>query len=168
MQLTAYTDGSNTYNGFEYSYGGYGWVLVLSSPDEPEPQLIKGGGSMPVNKLQPVTNNRAELMAIISLLEYVHDNELFLCEELNIFSDSQWCVKSISGEWSTKKNLDLFVKFGKLRKQLKANGVTINVNWIRGHAGHVYNELADDLAGAYADLVKQPKPTKQDQTIGVL
>ena len=153
MKLEAYTDGSNTYNGFDYSYGGYGWVLILD-----DKEIIKGGKSMPVNLKQPVTNNRAELLAIIDVLEFIGTNELFIADKIDVFSDSQLCVKCTTGEWKPKKNFDLFAKFFKAKKVLTDNRMEVNINWIKGHAGHMYNEMADQLAGAYAEMVRQPKP----------
>lgn len=162
IKLIAYTDGSNTYNGYEYSFGGYGWVLLL---DGVEDFYLSGGGSMPVNVKQPVTNNRAELLAIISVLEYVIDNELLLSDTIEVYSDSQLCVKCINGEWSIKKNLDLFARFNKVKKKLFDNNIKVDVKWIKGHAGHQYNEMADKLAGEYAEQVRQPKPTKKKEVI---
>lgn len=164
MKLEAYTDGSNTYNGFDYSYGGYGWCIVLD-----EDTIIDGGGSMPVDLKTPVTNNRAELLAIISVLKYIHDFELHdEGTELVVYSDSQLCVNCANGVWKPKKNFDLWAQFASLRKRLKDMNVKIEIKWIKGHAGHQYNERADQLAGEYANLVRQEKPKEVNNKVNVL
>jgi len=142
-RMKIYTDGSNTYNGKPYSYGGYGWVMVF------EDTIIKGGGSMPVNEEVPVTNNRAELMAIIHSLQTVIDNQLFF-DTININSDSQWCVQCANLKWKRIANRDLWDEYGHIIHTLRKNGVTVSVNWVRGHNGDEYNEMADQLAGEYA------------------
>ena len=141
-----YTDGSNVYNGKPYSYGGYGYVIIN------EGIVNTGGGHMPVNNKQPVTNNRAELMAIITSLEnlpsYLPENPKIV----KVYSDSQWCVKTINGEWKMKKNLDLWRRFNKVKKKLSEQGTILNVQWVKGHVGDEYNELADQTAGAYCKM----------------
>lgn len=155
MKLIAYTDGSNTYNGEPYSYGGYGWVLLLMNEQDELIELIKGGGAMPVNESSPVTNNKAEISGLISVCNYIYKHQLYeLSSSLQIFTDSMWCVKSISGEWKPKKNLDYLVEFMKVRKALVSKGLTVEVNWVKGHNGDKYNEMADELAGEYAEQVR--------------
>lgn len=154
--MEIYTDGSNTYNGKPYSFGGYGWVIVYDG------QTIEGGGSLPVDYNEPVTNNRAELMAIISALEMVYENKLFLSDKISIRSDSQWCVKCGNLEWKRLKNRDLWNRFSAIEHKFSMKRIKIELSWVRGHVGNEYNELADQLAGFYADLVRQAPPLESD------
>ena len=105
------------------------------------------------------TNNRMELMAVISALEALKEPcEVTLC------SDSQYVCNAISKGWarSWKKNgrrrsnkepalnPDLWEL---LLQQLGRHHVT--VNWVKGHAGHPENERCDRLAVAAAERAKK-------------
>lgn len=146
--IEVYTDGSNVHNGKEYSYGGYGFVIKI------EDHVLEGGGTMFLNESKPVTNNRAELLAILESLNLILELG-FTDTSIQLYSDSQWCVKTINGEWSMKKNMDLWLRFNKIKKKLKVSKIDLKVEWIKGHVGNHYNEIADDIAGMYC---KQARP----------
>jgi len=145
--MIIYTDGSNVYNGKPYSYGGFGYVIVDGD------DIIEGGQSMPVNKMKPVTNNRAELNAIIHALDTVLSS-MHLPSHITLYSDSQWCVKCGNGEWGKKKNIDLWAKYNKMVKALRDRDVVFELVWVKGHAGIELNERADGLAGWYCAQAK--------------
>lgn len=149
--MNIYTDGSNTYNGKPHSFGGYAYIIEFDGYE------IEGGNSMPVNEDDPVTNNKAELLAIIDALDFVCTEKLFLSDEINIYSDSQWCVKCGNLEWKRLKNHELWNRFNKLVHQLAMKRIKVKLNWVRGHNGHVMNERCDVLAKHYASLVKTSK-----------
>lgn len=159
MKFIVHTDGSNVHNGFPHSYGGYGYVIQFQDNDgNIQPMHITGGGSMPVNEKQPVTNNKAELSGPIAVLEYLVSSTNFGCltdcDEIEIVSDSQYFIKCGTGEWKLKKNFDLWTQFFKLKKILSDEGIRVKLTWIKGHVGHEFNELADQLAGEYCAKAK--------------
>lgn len=96
------------------------------------------------------TNNRMELTAVITGLEKLRES---CC--VAVYSDSRYVVDSIQKGWleswrrngwknSQKKtplNIDLWQK---LIVQLERHEVVFH--WIRGHAGHPFNERCDRLA----------------------
>ena len=106
----------------------------------------------------PVTNNEMELKAIL----YIMLNYGEKCDDWGqppiVYSDSAYCVNTFN-EWmfnwarngwikSNKKvpeNLDLIQAYYDLYKQ----GFRIDLRKIKGHAGHEWNELADQLATGY-------------------
>ena len=147
--IKIYTDGSNVHNGKPYSYGGFAYVVVTENKHH------VGGDSMSPNDKKPVTNNRAELNAIIyglkNLSNYIDD----IPKRVTVYSDSQWCVNTINGKWAMKKNLDLWRIFIKVRNEYIKLGIELNVEWVKGHAGNHYNEIADKAAGEYC---RQAKP----------
>lgn len=147
--IEIYTDGSNVHNGFPHSYGGYGYVIKIHD------ELVTGGGSMQVNKIKPVTNNRAELLAIIEALNVVLSSDLTDIS-IQLYSDSQWCVKCANGEWSMKKNIDLWTQFNKTKKECLRRNIALSIQWVKGHDGLELNEMADDIAGSYC---KKAKPS---------
>ncbi|MGV3278512.1 ribonuclease HI [Rickettsiales bacterium LUAb2] len=92
------------------------------------------------------TNNQMELLgAIIGL------RSLKKASEVNLYTDSNylkngmtaWIFNWKKNNWrssnkSPVKNKELWLELDKL-----ANIHTINWHWIKGHAGHEYNEKAD-------------------------
>jgi len=121
--IKAYTDGSCIGNP-----GPGGWAVVFDDGRE------IGG-----NELY-TTNNRMELTGIFEAMK--------LCpnEDLIIYSDSQWAINSVTGKWNVTKNLDLI-------KQIKRiyNPKRMNLVWIKGHNGNIFNEKADRLAREYSN-----------------
>ena len=123
-----FTDGSC----FPNPGGPGGWGCVIKK----DGQLVKElhGGEY------PSTNNRMEMMAVISGLEYIL-KEMPEEKEVNVLSDSQYVVNTICCGWNRGKNRDLWKKIDSLIGQLKC-GYT----WVRGHNGLEENERCDELA----------------------
>lgn len=137
--IDAYTDGACLGNP---GPGGWGVLLRFQGTDKE----LSGSEQM-------TTNNRMELMAAISALEWltrksrirVHTDSTYVKNGI-----TQWIVRWKENGWRTaaKKpvaNIDLW-------KRLEAaqDGHDVSWLWIRGHAGHPENERADTLALAAA------------------
>jgi len=102
------------------------------------------------------TNNRMELTAVIRALESLTRR----CEA-DVYTDSQYVQKGVSewlAAWKRRgwrtadrkpvKNVDLWRRLDEL-----ANAHSVRWHWVKGHAGHVENERADELANLGADSV---------------
>lgn len=96
----------------------------------------------------PSSNNRGEIYGVLYTILTFKDRKDF---ELDIYSDSQYVVKSIN-EWRHKwklhnyvgiKNEDLLVP---LFNAWDEHG-NARISWVKGHAGTRGNELADEYAG---------------------
>lgn len=138
MQIFAYTDGASRGNP---GRGGYGVVLIA-----PEIKLKKEFSM----GFEQTTNNRMELLAAIVALEKLKGKQ-----DITIITDSKYVCDAVNKKWvfswekkgfSGKKNPDLWVRF--LRNYRKHNVI---LQWIKGHAGHQWNEVADALATRAAD-----------------
>ena len=133
--VEAFTDGACRGNP-----GPGGWGVVLRYKNH-EKQLYGGESD--------TTTNRMELLAAIMALEALKRP----CT-VRITTDSQYVQKGIS-EWihawikkgwktaSKKpvKNVDLWQRLYQATQQHQ-----VEWYWVRGHNGHVENELADELA----------------------
>lgn len=142
-----YTDGSILKN----PGGAGGWAMVATRGISVVE--VKSGG-VPVS-----TNNRMELVGVIEAMRWI-DYATFTGElegPAEIISDSEYVVKGLNEympgwklrEWRKVKNLDLWHALDGL-----FNEEFMSLAWIKGHAGHRFNELADELAGVAARLVR--------------
>lgn len=141
VKVTIYTDGACSGNP---GPGGYGTILVYVDPNgvKHEKELFEG--------YKCVTNNQMELMAVIAGLEALKKQA-----DVTIISDSKYVVDAFNNNWidgwikrgwknSSKdpvKNVDLWQRL--LRAKEKHN---VEFVWVKGHAGHEYNERCDTLA----------------------
>lgn len=135
-KVTIYTDGACSGNP---GPGGWGAILTYG---EKEKEL--SGCEL------ETTNNRMELLAVISALEALKEP----CE-VTVVSDSKYIVDAISKGWleswkkngwrkSDKKPVLNQSSWQKLVALMEIHSVTFK--WVRGHDGHPYNERCDALA----------------------
>lgn len=139
MAIVAYTDGSSLGNP---GPGGFGCIL-LETEKKVKKELSQG--------FRMTTNNRMELLAVITALETLK----FTNTEITIITDSKYVVDSVEKRWvfgwqkkgfKGKKNEDLWRRFLDVYKIHN-----VKFQWIKGHAGHHWNEMADQLAVAAAN-----------------
>lgn len=132
VKITIYTDGAAKGNP---GNGGYGVVMMSGSHKK---ELSEG--------FRNTTNNRMELLSVIVALEQIKVPNA----EVAIFSDSKYVVDSVEKGWvfgwqkkgfKGKKNIDLWKRFLKIYPKHK-----VKFNWVKGHAGNLYNERCDELA----------------------
>lgn len=134
--IIVYTDGACHGNP-----GPGGWGAVVRFVDGEETQLYGGESA--------TTNNRMELTAAIMALEAITSGS-----PVQLWTDSQYVRSGITSwiagwkrnGWRTAarqpvKNADLWQ-----RLDAAATTLTVDWRWIKGHAGHEGNELADALA----------------------
>ena len=145
MNVTIYSDGSSRGNP---GPGGYGTVLHYVTPKGELVKLELSQGFV------ETTNNRMELMGVISGLEALNRP----CD-VKVVSDSQYVIKAfnehwidswVKGNWKRKSgpvlNSDLWKRLLKAMEPHK-----VSFEWIKGHAGHPENERCDELATQAAD-----------------
>ena len=147
-KITIYTDGSCLSNGSLENEGGFGVVVV----DENENLLYTYK-----KRNKNTTNNRQELRAILyAFLNYgVQTKDMEAVYIPVVYSDSAYCVNTfnswmfnwarngwIKSDGKTPENLDLIQAYYDWYQK----GYRIELRKIKGHSGHVWNELADKLA----------------------
>ena len=144
-KIKIYTDGACKGNPGK---GGYGAILTFvdSKGQYHEKELSAG--------YELTTNNRMELLAAITALE-----ALKRPSEVVLYSDSKYLVDAINQKWldawvfknwkqnskNPVKNIDLWKRLINAQKPHRIEYV-----WVKGHAGHEYNERCDKLAVAAA------------------
>jgi ribonuclease HI len=151
-RIEAYTDGSapivNPGGPAGFAAVVVGWNKVAATTPAPTPDAqLNLAGFIPARSNDPPTsNNRAEVAGIMAALDLVRSLPSS-SEHVSIWSDSDYALNCALGRYKRKKNLDLWACFDTLhqRAQTCASG-GISMDWLKGHAGNVWNQAADDLA----------------------
>src|SRR2546426_5026146 len=138
--VVAYTDGACISN----PGGPGGWsVLLWSASDDVTGNVREGVPSLEcyghIPKAPTTTNNRAEITAVLAVLSLAPREQ-----PLTIYSDSEYTIKVAQGIYQMKANNDLWAIY---RLLLSRRQSPLTFEWVRGHAGHLHNERADELAG---------------------
>ncbi|GAB5435386.1 ribonuclease HI [Falsiruegeria mediterranea] len=141
-ELFAYTDGACSGNP-----GPGGWGALLRAMDGEtvvKERELKGGEG-------ETTNNRMELLAAINALEALERPS-----KITVVTDSAYVKNGVTGwifgwkknGWKTAskkpvKNVDLWQRIDEAQQRHD-----VTWEWVKGHAGHLENERADELARA--------------------
>jgi ribonuclease HI len=138
--VVAYTDGACIKN----PGGPAGWsALLWAAADAIDGHVHEGASCVEryghIPKAPTTTNNRAEISAVLAVLSLAPPTL-----PLTIYSDSEYTIKVAQGVYQMKANPDLWAIYRKLLGYRKQAPQFI---WVRGHAGHLHNERADELAG---------------------
>ena len=134
-KVTIYTDGACSGNP-----GPGGWAAILMSGGHSKE--ISGGE-------RSTTNNRMELMAVISALELLKRPCI-----VTVYTDSQYIEKAINQGWLASwkkkgwrhregelKNAELWMELDGLLERH-----SVFFKWVKGHADNEFNNRCDQLA----------------------
>jgi len=137
--IKIYTDGACSGNPGK---GGWGAVLLFKQHQK------KISGSS-----KDTTNNRMELTAVIEALKTLKQDQLKTIP-ITVFTDSKYVMDGITkwieswknNGWRTAdrrpvKNCDLWQSL-----DLECKKHQVKFQWVKGHAGDEFNEIADQLA----------------------
>ncbi|CAM3566341.1 MULTISPECIES: ribonuclease HI [Helicobacter] len=129
-RVTLFCDGSSLGNP-----GSGGWCGILRYGEH---EKILSGGT------QRATNNQMELTALIRGLEALKEpcEVLVVCDSKYVLDGlSKWLPNWIRRDFKNVKNPELWRLYLKVSKPHK-----IEVQWVRGHSGHLENEICDKIA----------------------
>lgn len=155
--IQIHTDGSCLGNP-----GAGGWAAVIVDEQNKRKEIFGGA--------EHTTNNRMELTAAIRALEKISEGG-----RVELFTDSSYLKNAFTNGWldnwkrngwrtSTKGNVlnqDLWRELDEL-----ISTRAVKFNWVKGHAGNVFNERCDELARTTAakfqrgELKDSPPPKK--------
>jgi len=152
MSLKIYTDGSaiGNVNVTKDTPAGWGFVVVYggNSHDTGE-NTAENFGRVVTDRSHPLfygaevgSNNTGELTAIYEALEWCLVNKP---SEVTVYSDSQYAMNVIFGSWTAAKNKLLVSNCRALAAKV-AVLTTVSYEHVKAHAGHKWNERADELA----------------------
>ena len=135
-RVQVYTDGACSGNP---GPGGWGAVLRYNGVEKE----LSGGE-------RETTNNRMELCAVIFALEALKEP----CE-VELYSDSQYVCNALKLGWAKKWQAQGWMRNKKEKAQnpdlwerllRQYDRHQVEINWVKGHAGHPENERCDKLA----------------------
>ena len=134
-KVTIYTDGACSGNP-----GPGGWGVIL---------MYKGTAKELSGSDVMTTNNRMELIAVISALEalnepchvILHTDSQYVSNAINLGWLKSWQTKGWKRKGGEIKNLDLWVKLSALLEKHRVSFV-----WVKGHDENEFNNRCDELA----------------------
>lgn len=127
----AFTDGSCN-NLSPYGEGGAAYIIL-----DGQLNLVKQNSKGFIG----VTNNKMELMAILSAVAAVPAGSTLV-----IYTDSQYCIQVLTKKANannfTRPNANVIRQYFNYASRLK----TVRFEWVKGHGGNEFNEMVDALA----------------------
>lgn len=149
MNIKIYTDGACKGNP---GPGGWGFVLQSFVNGTLLRELKRSGG------YKLTTNNRMELMAVIEGMKAILSDG----NDVEVITDSKYVCDAFNKKW-----IDIWQKNNWYRKNgavpnsdlwkqllgLVSKQNSVIFTWIKGHAGHPYNEECDRMAVRAAELM---------------
>lgn len=136
-KYVCYTDGSCN-NLSQNKEGGAAYLILLDGKE-----IVRRSRA-----LANTTNNRAEMLAIISAVNFCP-----IGADIEIRTDSQYAIISFlrrKKNASNTKNADLIRLYRKV-----ATSKHISFEWVKGHNGDTYNEIVDSMANGEYQKMKE-------------
>jgi RNA-directed DNA polymerase len=133
--ITVSTDGSRVpyESGANRAIGHGGWAAIFHDPYD---ELV---GYEPM-----ATNNGMELRAVVEALKYTKKGE-----RLHIRTDSQYIFRTTKEGGMVRENITLWREIESLCSER-----LVSFEWVKAHSGDEFNELADKLANAQANMFR--------------
>ena len=158
-ELALFTDGACKNNQFAaHQRLPAGWGVAVVRGVQPGAQAIGGQvvaaffGPVVIDPSHPAflgaesgTNNTGELSAICEALYWLIHEEQTRAPAV-ICYDSEYGAKQTQGLWRANKNKQLVACAQDLLAQVRASGRSVRFYHVKGHSGHMWNDLADALA----------------------
>lgn len=144
--VTIYTDGACNPNP-----GPGGWAAIMLHPNAP-PQELCGADPQ-------TSNNQMEMRAVLEALKSLERSH-----QVTLYTDSQYLRQGIT-EWlprwqqrgwrtAAKQAVKNQALWQALAREIQRH--RINWQWVKGHAGHKWNERADELARSMIPVAALP------------
>lgn len=134
-KIVVYTDGSAINNGSSESCCGWACKLIYRGYEKMKSGSDKGK-----------TNNQMEMTAVLEAMRIITDKSI----PVEVYSDSKYVVETLNGNFSIKKNVELWDLIIKEKGKFK----DINFLWIKGHDKDRHNNDVDRRAVEEARKVR--------------
>jgi len=152
MQIIIYTDGACDIHA-DNKPGGWASILVaIDDEDKPIKETILSGGK------EMTTNNQMELMAVIEGLK-----SLKKPANVTVVSDSKYVINTVTKNFKINANKQLWQEYFQVAKPH-----TVEWEFVKGHAGHTYNERCDKLAVKERTKLAKTSPSQPKQQMMII
>lgn len=142
--LKIYTDGS-----YLPDVLGGGWCFIM----------VQGGRHWVYSgNMIETTNNRMELTAVSKAFDLLIFKQYK--SEVTLISDSKYVIDPIEKGWlskwiakksSERANMDIWEGvWSKMQHMMDSDMTGVSMQWVKGHSGNKYNEMADKIANEEA------------------
>lgn len=156
MTINFYTDGAYS---SKSEMGGWAAIGLIGNDEN---IFFRKEGYEPYT-----TNNRMELTAVLTVLEYVNANKIDAEVTINIHTDSAYIANALNDKWYLRwmkngwktadkkdvKNQDLWGRIISLYIRL-INCLEIHIIKVDSHSNNEYNNYVDKLAVAQRKLLE--------------
>ncbi len=103
------------------------------------------------------TNQQAEIAAAAVGLEHLKT----ACA-VTLMSDSRYVIETMGGTWKRKTNHEWWKRLDNAAKKHQ-----ITWEWVKGHSGHVVQEVADSMARQTAELGFVDEALLEEAVLGI-
>lgn len=143
-------------NGYQFTRSG----IVLRGDNEDRPyEVVDIYEKIYSFNSDYVTNNIAELEGVISVIDEVINTHPEDTKEIIIYTDSAYVVRGsndfmrnwIKNNWVNSKgapvaNVECWKKLQEKKMKLEELGITLSLNWVKGHDDSIGNNIVDMYA----------------------
>ncbi|WP_426455418.1 ribonuclease H family protein (plasmid) [Paenibacillus sp. S-38] len=144
MIVELWTDGAIHKNGRPEAVGGWACIMLAKQNGE----IVREKEMSGAKRAPGTTSNEMELRGVLEGLTTLapgHAGRI----EVHVYTDSEYVQKGFDFRadrwahegWKPRANLEIIKQIYDLSKKF-----LVHYHWVPGHAGHKYNERADELA----------------------